>query len=916
MGTCLPEALRSITRSRGLVRAATAVIVGLLLASGIAIWQLRQGAIADTEADDRRLGVVLAEQTARTVQAVDLVLQDVSEKIALSSVHDLNSLHLIFGGYGFHEALAKRLTDLPQTEAFVITDSTGHLVNESRQWPMPDYSLYARDYFQYFATTPDPKPYISEPSTSLSSGARSVFLARRITGSDGSFLGVIVAPILLDYFDAFFAKTGFSDGGGVTILRSDGTALVRFPAAAGVPVGARTVPNAKWYEAVAKGGGHYQGLGAFSNAVPIFVSVHPLSLYPLVIDVTRTEAAALARWWREAIAIALGALAATVSLTLLLRALGRQITLIEQSQDQIAQQVATIQASQERFAAQSALLETTLDHMDQGLTVTDARGYVAVYNRRVTEMLDLPVEMMAAHPHTVDVIEFQTKRGEFAVSGAAPIDAALLYGSRATYERRRPNGTVLEIRSAPLPDGGMVRTFTDVTARATTEEMLGIAASQDQLTGLANRNGFDTKLDALLAAARRGNTSLVVLCLDLDRFKAVNDALGHYAGDQVLILVAQRMREIARSTDVVGRLGGDEFAILLPGTAHTGAEQACHRLLESIRMPYILGGDSARVGVSIGIATYPADGGTAEQLLRNADRALYMAKAAGRNTWRAYTSEEGQREHRRMLLEQDFRSAVELQQFTLAYQPICDAATSEPVGFEALLRWTHPSRGPISPAEFIPIAEQTGLIIPLGRWVIEVACAEAAAWAMPLHIAVNLSQAQFRDHDLLGSVQEILSRTGLLPSRLGLEVTEGLLLEDADDVVKTMQALRAMGIRMVLDDFGTAHSSLSYLRGFPFDAIKIDRSFLRALNSDPQARALVEAMLAMARALGLDVVGEGVETQEQFALLCHLQCRWVQGYLLGRPAPSDETRERIWKLAVSNARSEKPARLPATATRA
>jgi EAL domain-containing protein (putative c-di-GMP-specific phosphodiesterase class I) len=238
------------------------------------------------------------------------------------------------------------------------------------------------------------------------------------------------------------------------------------------------------------------------------------------------------------------------------------------------------------------------------------------------------------------------------------------------------------------------------------------------------------------------------------------------------------------------------------------------------------------------------------------------------------------------------------------------------VGFEALLRWTHPSRGPISPAEFIPIAEQTGLIIPLGRWVIEVACAEAAAWAMPLHIAVNLSPAQFRDHDLLGSVQEILSRTGLLPSRLGLEVTEGLLLEDADDVVKTMQALRAMGIRMVLDDFGTAHSSLSYLRGFPFDAIKIDRSFLRALNSDAQARALVEAMLAMARALGLDVVGEGVETQEQLALLCHLQCRWVQGYLLGRPAPSDETRERIWKLAASNARSEKPARLPAIATRA
>jgi EAL domain-containing protein (putative c-di-GMP-specific phosphodiesterase class I) len=213
-----------------------------------------------------------------------------------------------------------------------------------------------------------------------------------------------------------------------------------------------------------------------------------------------------------------------------------------------------------------------------------------------------------------------------------------------------------------------------------------------------------------------------------------------------------------------------------------------------------------------------------------------------------------------MQLEQDLRTAVELQHFTLAYQPICDVSTREPVAFEALLRWNHADRGPVSPAEFIPISEQTGLILPLGRWVIEVACAEAAAWASPLRVAVNLSPAQFRDHDLRSFIQGVLSRTGLPATRLDLEVTEGLLLEDVEDIVKTMQALRGLGIRMVLDDFGTAHANLSYLRRFPFDAVKIDRSFLRALNSDRQARALVEAMLAMARALGLDVIGEGVET--------------------------------------------------------
>jgi EAL domain-containing protein (putative c-di-GMP-specific phosphodiesterase class I) len=238
------------------------------------------------------------------------------------------------------------------------------------------------------------------------------------------------------------------------------------------------------------------------------------------------------------------------------------------------------------------------------------------------------------------------------------------------------------------------------------------------------------------------------------------------------------------------------------------------------------------------------------------------------------------------------------------------------VAFEALLRWNHSKHGPVSPAEFIPIAEETGLIKPLGRWAIEFACAEAAAWAMPLRIAVNLSPAQFRDHDLLAFIQQVLSRTGLSPTRLELEVTEGLLLDDIEDVVKTMQALRTMGIRMVLDDFGTAHSNLSYLRGFPFDALKIDRSFLRALSSDPQARALVEAMLAMARALGLDVVGEGVETQEQLALLGHLQCRWVQGYLLGRPVPREETRDRIWKLAASHVRGEQSVRPPTPAASA
>ena len=880
-------------------------MAALVLAAGIAVWTLRQAAIADAEDDNHRLGVVLAEQTTRTLQAVDLVLQEMCEKILSAGAYDQDSLYDTFGTRDVHDALVKRLVDLPQTEAFTILDATGHIVNGSRQWPPPPYSVADQDYFRHLAATADPNPYVSAPSTSRSSGAPTVFLARRLTGSDGNFLGVIVAPILLNYFETFFGHTGFSDGSGVTILRRDGIVLVRFPSQ-GIAPGTAILSNVGWHEVVAQGGGHYHSTGGFSNRGPLFVSVHPLTLYPLVVDVTRTEDATLARWQRQATAIGVATLLASVTLTTLLWALGRHINVIAKSRQQIIKYVDTIKASEARLSAQSSLLETTLEHMNQGLIMVDANGFVVVYNRRALEILDLPAPLMEGHPSMAELYEYQRQHGEFGETPDRRIDASLMLNNRAAYERRRPNGTMVEIRSAPLSGGGMVRTYTDITARVAAEEMLGLAASQDQLTGLANRNGFNAGLDLALAAAKRSNTEIGVLCIDLDRFKAVNDTFGHSGGDALLIQVAQRMREVARASDLIGRLGGDEFAIVLPGASQAGAENASVRLLESIRMPYLLGQETAQIGASIGIAIYPGDGATAEQLLTNADTALYQAKAAGRNTWCACASADGQREHQQMLLEQDLRAAGASRQFTQAYQPICDAGTSEPSGFEALLRWTHPRRGTVSPAEFIPVAEQTGLIIPLGRWVIEVACAEAAAWALPLNISVNLSPAQFRDRDLLVFIQEVLTRTGLPATRLSLEVTEGLLLDDTEEVVGTMQDLRATGIRMVLDDFGTAHSNLSYLRGFPFDAVKIDRSFLRALNTDPQARALVEAILAMARALELDSVGEGVETQEQLTLLSHLQCRWVQGFLLGRPATSEDTRDLIRRLAEANSRGGEP----------
>jgi diguanylate cyclase (GGDEF)-like protein len=889
----VPDADKSISRSRQLVKTSVVLTAALILAALFAIWQLRLGAIKDTEDDNHRLGVVIAEQTARTFQAVDLVLQEMSETIVSTGLHDGVALRAAFDAHDVHEALMKRLADLPQAEAFAILDAEGRYVNQSRQWPTPDLSFADRSFFRHFAAVADPSPYISEPIASrANAGMVTVYLARRITARDGIFLGVVTGAIRLSYFDTFFHKIGLLDGTGITILRDNGLVLAHYPSSS-VFIGTKMPERSPWYKVVPVGGGHYLSPGvAGDNQGSRLVSVHPLGTYPIVVDITRQESAALARWRRQTLVICAGVSVVTLCFALLLMALRRQITIIEKSVD-------TVRSSEARVAAQSAVLETTLEHMNHGLMMVDAAGNVAVCNRRAIDILELPPTMMAEHPPIAGVIEFQRRQGEFADWTDNRVDPTAQFTDHSIYERRRPNGTVIEVRSTAMPGGGMVRTYADVTARTVAEEMLGRAASHDQLTGLINRNGFTTRREAALATARRNNSELAVLCLDLDRFKAVNDTLGHDAGDQLLIMVAQRMRETARATDVVARVGGDEFAIVLPDAGLATAEQISQRLLDTIRSPYLIGEETVRIGVSIGLAIYPSDGGTSEELLRNADSALYKAKATGRDTWLAYASQDGQRQHERLALELDLRTAVATGQFELAYQPIWDLTTNLPVAFEALVRWNHPTRGVIPPDGFIPIAEQIGLMIPLGHWIIETACAEAATWPVPMRIAVNLSPAQFRERELVSFIRGVLAATGVAPSRLDLEVTEGLLLRNATDVVNTMTALRAMGIRMVLDDFGTAHSSLSYLRGFPFEVVKIDRSFMRALNTDRQARALMEAILAMARALGLEVVGEGVETQEQVELLRHLRCGLVQGYLLGRPASARETHELIWRLAGS-----------------
>ncbi len=427
--------------------------------------------------------------------------------------------------------------------------------------------------------------------------------------------------------------------------------------------------------------------------------------------------------------------------------------------------------------------------------------------------------------------------------------------------------------------------------RKITEERIRFAAHHDDLTQLSNRLMFQQRLNQALASARSGDHGFALLYLDLDGFKQVNDTLGHEMGDRLLVSVAERLRDSVRETDTVARMGGDEFAIIQQfGNDPSSASVLAERLLNAIATPFELGDQKPVIGVSIGIACFPQHGENADLLLRNADIALYGAKKAGRNTFRLFSSDMRPVREERFLVEQDLRDAIDGHELALAFQPVCDCKSLRIVGFEALMRWNNPSMGPVQPDRFIPLAEKTGLILQFGRWALEAACTEAMTWDTPVNLSVNLSPMQFRQTDLPQQIAEILTRTGLPASRLELEVTEGLPLDDTEQVLRTMRILRSQGIRVTLDDFGTAYASISYLRLFPFDGIKIDKSFTRGMCDDPRAFALVQSILSLGEQLNLAVVTEGVETERELDALRKLGCRFVQGYLPGRPCDSDQAR--------------------------
>ncbi|MCX7313532.1 MAG: EAL domain-containing protein [Alphaproteobacteria bacterium] len=538
-------------------------------------------------------------------------------------------------------------------------------------------------------------------------------------------------------------------------------------------------------------------------------------------------------------------------------------------------------------------IDIALNNMTHGLCMFDAEHKLIVCNRTYVQMYELTAELSKPGTLLQTIENYRATIGNGAISNPEQVAAASAIHAReaSAFTQDLMDGRIVAVSQRPMQDGGWVAVHEDITERRRAEAKIAHLARHDMLTNLPNRVLFREHLENAFDRIQTGR-GFAVHCLDLDHFKTVNDTLGHPIGDELLKLVAIRLIEAVPATDFIARIGGDEFAVVQTNVSQPEeCSLLASRIVELVSRPYDIDGRHIVIGASIGIAVAPNDGVNPDLLLKNADMALYLAKGDGRGTHRFFEREMDKRLQSRRALELDLRKAIANGEFEVYYQPILYLQTGKVSGFEALVRWNHPERGMISPLDFIPLAEETGLILPLGEWVLRTACAHAAKWPQPIGVAVNLSAMQFKGRNLVQLTLNALAASGLPSSRLDLEITESVLLQDEAHTLSLLHQLREIGVRISMDDFGTGYSSLAYLRNFPFDKIKIDRSFVRDMLVRKDCQAIVRAVVGLARSLGITTIIEGIETKEQLAGAKADGCDEGQGYLFAKPMPEREVAE-------------------------
>jgi diguanylate cyclase (GGDEF)-like protein len=876
---------------RGLVVVAGAILVVAIVAIGLTIWALRVDAAASAARDTGNLSTVLAEQSARTVQAVDIVLADLKERIAAMGISTPDDFRNQTGTKDFFNTLTDRLGRLPQAASVGVLDDKGILWATTRNWPRQNLDLSDREFFFEHQRSNQPRLYVSTPTQNRVNRAWTVQFSRRIDGPSGEFIGVIFVGVDTAYFKEIFGTIETLHNQKITLARSDGVIITEHPGPDSIG-GLKIPSDSPWHRLVAQGGGHFHTEDSPEDQARL-MAVRPLQSYPLVVSVGVTEESAYATWRRRTTFIAIGTLLIAVCTAFLVRALLSQFHALLASERSRAEgnlRVAEKTAQLERANIQ---IDAALNNITQGVCMFDEHSRIVVFNHQYLEMYGLSHDIVKPG---CTLLELIAHRKEVGLLNGDPqaycegIIATIKAGKTASSLIETTDGRVIYAVQQPMLGGGWVVTHEDITERRQAEARTAFIARHDALTGLANRLHLLERIEEEFARLRRKGAPFTVFAFDLDLFKAVNDSLGHPTGDALLKAVAERIRECTRDhVDIVARLGGDEFVLVqsVPEQQRENAIILANRLMEKITAPYEIDGHQIIIGTSIGIALAPNDGDNADELLKNADLALYRVKSEGRNGYRLFEAEMNDEAQSRHVLQADLRASLVRNEFDLHYQTVFDAKTRKPCGAEALVRWRHPVRGIILPGQFVQLAEEIGVIVPLGEWILREACSVAVSWPPEIKLAVNLSPAQFRSPNLVDMVAATLAETGLPPDRLELEITESVLLQKSANNLTVLYQLKSLGLSIVLDDFGTGYSSLSYLRMFPFDKIKIDRSFVDELSTRADCAAIVCAVVGLGHGLNIVTTAEGVETEEQ-RLLRAAGVGQVQGFLLRRPLPNAE----------------------------
>jgi diguanylate cyclase (GGDEF)-like protein len=751
--------------------------------------------------------------------------------------------------------------------------------------------LSDREHYRAHLGNKDDKLYISRPVLGRASNKWSVQFTRRFLNPDGSFGGVVVASLNPTHFAGFYEKIDLGSSTSISMIGADG--VVRSSGGdpdgkleLGVDISGTTVGR----RMQAGQSVIFEDAETFRDDTRL-VALRNVRDQPLWVTVSVDQNEVFARSWSNLQALS----AAGILLTILILGAMERVLRSEAS--------AKLKAEQ---------LRLTLEHMSQGIMLVTREQDVPIINGRCGDLLGLPADYIARPPRFDKIVEHQARTsgdqdddvGLFAGRLPPAAEAADVPSSprdMSVCERKLPNGTIVEVRTTHLPDGSFVQTFSDVTQRCEAEAHVARLASEDPLTGLPNRRVFRSLLDQLCIAptGQPGSPAapssavapkpFAVLFLDLDRFKIVNDTLGHRVGDLLLLKVAERLKARLEAGQSLARLGGDEFALVVTeDVSRARLTSLANALSVAVCEPFEIDTHQIRTSVSIGIAVAPDDGRTADDLLMASDLALYSVKANGRGTHRFFDRSMNEEAKVRRQIESDLRDAIERESFELHYQPILDVRRNSITGFEALVRWRHPEKGLIPPSVFIPIAEETGLIVPIDDWVLREACRTALEWPDRIKVAINLSAVQFTVPDLPERVEAILRTTGLPPERLEVEITESVFLDKTDSTLATLHRLKEIGIRVAMDDFGTGYSSLSYLQSFPFDKIKVDRSFVAELGPETKHLVIIQAIVSIARALSMTTTAEGVETPSQLKFVEALGCNEFQGYLASAPVTKDK----------------------------